>query len=210
MENIESKKYLLLFAKGAIQFLKILTSFMIPLLIAAYFYALVTALCDMVFIPDMSLDTTNLGVLVLSLFTVIPEIVAAIIGVVALGIYFVVKLVSKGIQSVLDMMLSGVERKLKDECIYESILDSKKVKYAVVCIAEVIAFVLLYSFFAKYDFNMNYFCYAIGGSSTFGTLIDLNEQFKMISFYLTALVLLGVSLMHIERNYINLSYDSRW
>lgn len=201
MKELNIKVLLLLTTKGLIQLLKIAVCFAIPVLIAAYFYALETAICDALFTPDMSLNDESVAGLILLLPTVIP-IVAAIVAVAGGIVYVIVKLASSLIQTVLSSLLSKVENALNYECVFDSILDSKIVKCVVVVIAEATAVFLLYMFFAKYDFNMNTFCYAIGGSAAFGDLIDLNEQFKMISFYLTMVVMMGTAFYYIKKNYI--------
>ena len=203
MKNIEIKTGLLLMAKGLIQLLKIIISFALPLLIAVYFYALFTAICDGLLTPDLSLSLESISGLIMLLVTPVFPIVFGIIVIVFGVVYKIVKSISSILQAGLSNLLLCVESSLDDKCVFDTILDSKKLKYAITLGAEILAAFLLYIFFAKYDFNMNAFCYAIGGSSTFGDLIDINEQFKMLSFYATMLVMIGASLYYVTKNYVD-------
>mgnify|MGYP000100989188 CR=1 FL=1 len=63
------------------------------------------------------------------------------------------------------------------------------------------------SIFAMYDFKMNAFCFAIGESAAFESLIELNEQFKMFCFYSTKFVMVIASLCCIMKNYVNSIVD---
>ena len=197
MKQLEIKTLILLMVKGLIQLLQIIASYVIPVLIAIYFYALVTGICDLMFRPDFSINYEALAGLIFP-FPIVLPIVVTIILVIGGAVYFLIKLIVSSIQTVLSILLLNIEKSLGND----SILDSQMTKYVIVFIAEAIGAFLLYSFFAKYDFNMNTFCYAIGGSAAFGDLIDLNEQFKMISFYLTMVVMMGTAFYYIKKNYI--------
>lgn len=201
MKNLEIKAGLLLMIKGMIQFLKIIVSFANPLLIAVYFYSLVTVIFDWLLTPELTINYQEIGALLL--LSPIVLIVFGVIFFVGRVVYKIVEIVTSLLQTGLSCLLLRIEVALSNECVFDTILDSKKLKYALMFVVELLAVWMLYRFFAKYDFNMNTFCFAIGGSATFGSLIELNEQFKMFCFYSTAIVMVIASLCCIKKNYVN-------
>lgn len=205
MKNLEIKAGLLLMIKGVIQLLKIIVSFANPLLIAVYFYSLVTVIFDWLLTPELTINYQEIGALLI--LSPIVLIVFGVIIFIGRVVYKIVEIVSTLLQTGLSYLLLRIEVALSHESVFDTILDSKKLKYILMFVVELIAIWMLYHFFAKYDFNMNTFCFAIGGSATFGSLIELNEQFKMFCFYSTTIVMVIASLFFIKKNYVNSIID---